>query len=351
MQIPTWEQFSAVFAAPGDEQARAVREAFIQQHEELYGYEASSTEDYATVLISVYGYFLDFKEGTFSVVEWLDDKLGDAFTIDFDDEGETVKVCFGGKEIVLPHHPMGTDEFEQDLAQLERLMEERYCFIYQCIGEGASDTMELLLVPTDHWRRAETIYGQTCVAAHFRRCVSEEPFAPQVKAPSSSTGVGPAASRHTSEGSEWNTFYRLRANMFLWLILPVIVIFALSVLWGVLKGNTLQSPQPKGCENVDNVFRNLPAEQAAPWCSSRRSLPAAAPSHHPARGTTTKRSAPFHPVSKMGVCIEPYAVSSRGSCRLIRSQQTAVITSFRLVGETASTAEPPSGARGCSSAR
>lgn len=48
--------------------------------------------------------------------------------------------------------------------------------------------------------------------------------------------------------------------------------------------------------------------------------------------------------------IKPYAVSSRSSCRLIRSQQIAVITSFRLAAETASTADPPSDARGCSNA-
>ncbi|CAD5110402.1 hypothetical protein [Zestomonas carbonaria] len=265
MQIPTWEQFSAVFAAPGDEQARAVREAFIQQHNEREGDEAtSSVEDYVNALITLYGYFLDHKEGTFSVVEWLDDKLGDAFTIDFDDDGEAVEVRFGGRKIVLSHHSMGTDELEQDVAQLERLMEERYYIIYQCIGEGFSDTLELLLVPSDHWRRAEMIYGQAWVAAHFMRCVGEEPFAPQSDAPPASTGQAPVANRRSSEESEWDTFYHFKAKIFLWFVLPVLVAFALYVAWGVLKSDTLPPPQPEGCENVDRTFRNLPAEQAEP---------------------------------------------------------------------------------------
>lgn len=262
MQIPTWEQFSAIFAAPGDEHAQAVREALIQQHDA--GYDASSTEDYVTVLTTVYGYFLDFKEGTFSVVEWLDEKLGDAFIVDFNDESETVKVRFFGKQIVLPHHSIGTDEFEHDLGQLERLMEGRYYFIYQCIGEGASDTTKLLLVPADHWHRAETTYGQARVAAHFRRCISDVPLASHSNALTSAMGAGPAASRRSTDESESETFYRFKAEMFLWFVLPMLVVSALYMIWGGQKGDTLFPPQPKGCENVDRTFRNLGAEQAEP---------------------------------------------------------------------------------------
>lgn len=275
MQIPTWEQFFAVFAAPDDEQAHAVRAAFIQQYNEREGDQAtSSVDDYVNALITSYGYFLDFKESTFGVVEWLEEKLGSAFTADFDDGGDTVKVRFAGKEIVQSYHHVGDDEFEQDLAQLERLFGNQYVFVYRYLGEGCfSDTLELLLVYTSDWRRAETVYGQLRVAAYFRRCVSNAPSPVTNDAPSVSVGTpssasqgqASAASRFANEEeSEWGTFYRFRAKMFLWFILPVLVLFALSVGWGVLKGNTLQPLQSKGCENVDKTFRNLPAEQADP---------------------------------------------------------------------------------------
>lgn len=275
MQIPTWEQFSAVFAAPGDEQAHAVREAFIQQFNERAGDQAaSSVDDYVNALITSYGYFLDFKESTFGIVEWLEEKLGSAFTADFDDDGDTVKVRFASEEIVQSYHHMGDDGFEQDLAPLEHLLGDQYFFVYRYLGDGCfSDTLELLLVSAGDWRRAETVYGQSRVAAYFKRCVSDAPPPVANDAPSVTAGTPSSASlgqtsasnrAPNEEESEWGTFYRLRAKMFLWVILPVLVAFALSVGWGLLKGNTLQPLQPKGCKNVDNVFRNLPAEQAEP---------------------------------------------------------------------------------------
>lgn len=233
MQIPTWEQFSAVFADSGDEQTHAVREVLIQQYGECDEDSAtSSLDNYMDALIAVYGYFLDYKEGTFSVIEWLEEKLGNAFTAEFDDDYDTVKTRFGDKEMVLTHHGMDADEFEQDLAQLERLMEGRYYFIYQCISGGVGDTMELLLVPSEYWCKAQKIYGQDCVEAHFKRYVSEAPHARQGVAqgtaigddPLVGTGQIPDASQRSNKESGRGAFY---LRLFLLVGLPVIVVLYL----------------------------------------------------------------------------------------------------------------------------
>ncbi|MCW2485459.1 hypothetical protein J5069_06055 [Candidatus Symbiopectobacterium sp. NZEC127] len=238
MQIPTWEQLSAVFAASGDEQAQAVREALLQQYSEFDDYPAtSSVDNYVDALITIYGYFLDYKEGTFSIVEWLEDKLGDTFTAEFDYDDDTVKVHFGDRVIVLSHHSMGMDGFAQDLAKLEQLMKGRYLFLYRRPGEGGvNDTVELLLVPTKHWQRAAQRYGQAQVSAYFRRCVNKE--------------------------SIWDELYRCKTRIFLWLVLPVIVVFSLYVAWGTLKSDT-PPPQPKGCENVDRAYNDQSEQVAA----------------------------------------------------------------------------------------
>lgn len=239
MQIPTWEQFSSVFTASSDKQAQAVREALLQQYSEFDDDPAaSSVDNYVNALIAIYGYFLDYKEGTFSIVEWLEEKLGDTFTADFDDDDDTVKVRFGDRVIVLSHHSMGTGGFEQDLAKLERLMKGRYLFLYRRPEEGVvNDTEELLLVPTEHWQRAVQRYGQAQVSAYFRRSANKK--------------------------SKWDVRYHFKTRIFLWLVLPVIVVFSLYVAWGTLKGDTPPPPQPKGCENVDRAFSDQSAQVAA----------------------------------------------------------------------------------------
>ncbi|KHN53940.1 hypothetical protein [Pectobacterium fontis] len=238
MQIPTWEQFSAVFAASGDEQAQAVRKALLQQYSEFDDDSAaSSVNNYVDALITIYGYFLDYKEGTFSIVEWLEEKLGDTFTAEFDYDNDTVKVYFADRVTVLSHHSMGTGEFEQDLAKLERLMKDRYHFLYRRPGEGVvNDTEEWLLVPAEDWQRAVQRYGQAQVSAHFRRCANRE--------------------------SIWDELYRCKTRIFLWLVLPVIVVFSLYVVWGTLKSDT-PPPQPKGCENVDRAYSDQSEQVAA----------------------------------------------------------------------------------------
>ncbi|WP_405081107.1 hypothetical protein ACI51X_19675 [Pectobacterium versatile] len=130
MQIPTWEQFSSVFAASSDKLVQAEREALLQQYSEFDDDQAtSSVDNYLNALIAIYGYFLDYKEGTFSIVEWLEEKLGDTFTAEFDYDDDTVKVHFGDRVIVLSHHSMGMDGLEQDLAKLEQLMKGRYVVV------------------------------------------------------------------------------------------------------------------------------------------------------------------------------------------------------------------------------
>ncbi|KHS83604.1 hypothetical protein RC84_11110 [Pectobacterium carotovorum subsp. carotovorum] len=239
MQNPTWEQFSAVFAASSDKQVQAVREALLQQYSEFDDdLAASSVDDYVNALIAIYGYFLDYKEGTFSIVEWLEEKLGDTFTAEFDYDDDTVKVRFGDRMIVLSHHSMETGEFEQDLAKLERLMKSRYLFLYRHPEEGGvNDTIELLLVSTEHWQRAVQRYGQAQVSAYFRRCANKE--------------------------SKRDVRYHFKTRIFLWLVLPVIVVFSLYVAWGTLKGDTPPPPQPKGCENVDRAYSDQSEQVAA----------------------------------------------------------------------------------------
>ncbi|AYH35013.1 hypothetical protein C5E17_02545 [Pectobacterium parmentieri] len=239
MLTPTWEQFSAVFAASGDKQAQAVRKALLQQYGECDNDPAASSADnYVDAIIANDGYLLDYKEGTFSIIEWLEEKLGDTFTADFDDDYETVKVRFGDRVLVLSHHSMGTDGFEQDLAKLERLMKDRYLFLYRRPEAGVvNDTEEWLLVPTEHWLRAIQRYGQAQVSTYFRHGANKE--------------------------SQWDARYHFKTRIFLWLLLPVIVVFSLYVVWGTLKGDTPPPPQPKGCENVDRAYSDQSEQVAA----------------------------------------------------------------------------------------
>jgi len=172
MNIVPWEQFSAVFAAPDDVHALAVRQALIEQHHYLAWAEASSADDYALALVAVYGCPLDGGPGTMDFISWLEGALGDAFTTEPADDDETVELYFADKAIVRSYHYTGNEDFDVVVAQIEQLLGQQY-FIVFCSSSGISDTLELLLVPAEYWRRAEALYGKAGVAAQFRRYVSD----------------------------------------------------------------------------------------------------------------------------------------------------------------------------------
>lgn len=264
MHTLTWAQFSALFATPGNESAQAVREAFIQQHNE---HEAdsmtASAEAYAVAVVVRHGYLLDFKEGTFSVIDWLQERLGNAFTTDFDYDNETAKVRFGDSEVLLSHHQMWTDEFEHDLVQLEQLMGERYYFINLCMGDGCSDTLEMLLAPADYWRRAEKVHGQARVAACFMRCVGDASSAALSTRPSVGIGEAPIANRFShDQADEWNRRDRrdrLIDGILRWLVVSVLTVAMLYVFW-LFKSSRLPPSPPEDCEIMVEAFQ-LPPEQ------------------------------------------------------------------------------------------
>ncbi len=75
MQLPEQDEFSDFFAANDDEQASLRRKFFLEKHKEPCLSE-SALEDYQALFMSIYGINIDWKEGTFSLLEALSDNQG-----------------------------------------------------------------------------------------------------------------------------------------------------------------------------------------------------------------------------------------------------------------------------------
>ncbi|MCD3184636.1 hypothetical protein GFK17_22440, partial [Salmonella enterica subsp. enterica serovar Enteritidis] len=111
MQLPEQDEFSDFFAANDDEQASLRRKFFLEKHKEPCLSE-SALEDYQALFMSIYGINIDWKEGTFSLLEALSDNQGGkpvTVKFDYDSEIETATINLVDTQYVFHHYPMGSD--------------------------------------------------------------------------------------------------------------------------------------------------------------------------------------------------------------------------------------------------
>lgn len=234
MQQPTRDEFSAFFAAPGNKRANARRKQFLLQQDEWPRSDepTSEYENYQNTFMQVYGIHIDWKEGVFSLLEAISLTLGNAlFPVEFDDDSETesATVTLAGQQHRFHHHEMGTDGFDNEWERVEHLLSQNGYGLRLQIGNGISDTMSFLLLPSDEWGQVEQEYGAKSVSAHFVVYGSTY-YVPELDAEMIAGHQGTTKAEHLGLFDRWHM------RLFSWLVLPVLVVFALWVLWGVLNG-------------------------------------------------------------------------------------------------------------------
>lgn len=231
MQQPTRDDVFAFFADPGNKQADAHRKQFLQQQDDWQDeVPAAEREDYQDTFMRVYGIHVDWKEGIFSLLEAISTQLGDAvFTVVFDDDSDIATVNLAGNQHRFHHHQMGTDGFDNEWERLEHLLSQHDYGLRLQIGNGISDTMSFLLLPSDVWVQMEQEHGAESVSAHFVVYGSTY-YVPELDAEMI------AGHQKTAKAEERDLFDVWHTRIFIWLVLPVLAAFALWVLWGVLSG-------------------------------------------------------------------------------------------------------------------
>ncbi|ASN83963.1 hypothetical protein D5073_17590 [Pectobacterium versatile] len=266
MQLPNWDEFSDFFAAQDDEPACARRRAFLEQHGEYWQVE-SELNDYQSTFMSVYGIHIDWKEGIFSLLEELSQILGERvfsaeldYDSDSDSDIETATIDFSGGQHVFRHYSIGSAGYSTEFARIEHLLLLGGYALRVHRESMLSDTLSFLLMPLSKWQRAEQQYGAESTSTYFTSYESLSLALDDEEPTTSDTRVNHQTSPYLPEPDLLNV-WMVRA--FLWCALPVLTMFIIYVLWGVLtRTEPLPTPQPEGCGNVEKMHSNLRPEVA-----------------------------------------------------------------------------------------
>lgn len=255
MSTPSWEQLCALFENPRSARVRTVQAALLAKHPaELSGY--GIDDDYLSVFQAVFQLLVEGREGIFSLLESLVERLGpDILKVEFDDDYETAVVRFEGREVVFHCPGLHHETFSTDMQTLQNLMEGRY--VFRVFHEGCiGDTWQLLLVPASLWLRAQQRYGgdrlSSCLIAFGSEVALDEPFGPERRW---------RAPRRRLDVS------RLRIPLALTFFIAVVAV----LVNGYIDLSETKAPSVPACERMGKAFGQLPAQQAQAMAENMRS--------------------------------------------------------------------------------
>ncbi|MGC7990735.1 hypothetical protein ACP3WT_23935 [Salmonella enterica] len=141
----------------------------MEKHKEPWLSE-SALEDYQALFMSIYGINIDWKEGTFSLLEALSDNQGEkpvTVKFDYDSEIETATINLVDTQYVFHHYPMGSDGFDTELVRIEHILANSGYTLRVYQNSTFSDTLSFLLIPSDEWKRVEQHYSPEHISAYF----------------------------------------------------------------------------------------------------------------------------------------------------------------------------------------
>ncbi|ECI5350801.1 hypothetical protein DVF26_02565 [Salmonella enterica subsp. enterica] len=260
MQLPEQDEFFDFFAANDDEQASLRRKFFLEKHKEPWLSE-SALEDYQALFMSIYGINIDWKEGTFSLLEAFSDNQGEkpvTVKFDYDSEIETATINLVDTQYVFHHYPMGSDGFDTELVRIEHILANSGYTLRVYQNSTFSDTLSFLLIPSDEWKRVEQHYSPEHISAYF------VPYGKQLVIPEVAAPVVNYVPSVKQEASNVPALFNARGIRVYFLSIMLIA-FAIYILWNILtKIEPLSSGQPAGCENVQNLYSKLRPEVAEP---------------------------------------------------------------------------------------
>ncbi|EBS0946653.1 hypothetical protein A3V04_01085 [Salmonella enterica subsp. enterica serovar Enteritidis] len=260
MQLPEQDEFSDFFAANDDEQASLRRKFFLEKHKEPCLSE-SALEDYQALFMSIYGINIDWKEGTFSLLEALSDNQGGkpvTVKFDYDSEIETATINLVDTQYVFHHYPMGSDGFDTELVRIEHILANSGYSLRVYQNSTFSDTLSFLLIPSDEWKRVEQHYSPEHISEYF------VPYGKQLVIPEVTAPVVNYVPSVKQEASNVPALFNARGIRICFLSIMLIA-FAIYILWNILtKIEPLSSGQPAGCENLQNLYSKLRPEVAEP---------------------------------------------------------------------------------------
>lgn len=246
MSTPSWEQLCALFENPRSARVRTVQAALLAKHPaELSGYGVD--DDYLSVFQAVFQLPVEGREGIFSLLESLVERLGsEILEVEFDDDYETAVVRFEGREVVFHCPGLHHETFSTDMQTLQSLMEGRYVFRVFHEG-GIGDTWQLLMVPASLWLRAEQQYGparlSSCLIASDSTIALDEPFDPE--------------RRWRAPGRRFD-LSRLRIPLALMFFIAVVAV----LLNGYISLSRAKAPSVAACASMGKAFGQLPVQQA-----------------------------------------------------------------------------------------
>lgn len=260
MQLPKQDEFSDFFAACDDEQASLRRKFFLEKHKERWLSE-SALGDYQVLFMSIYGINIDWKEGTFSLLEALSDNQGEkpiTVKFDYDSDIEIATISLVDGQYVFHHYPMGSDGFDTELVRIEDILAKSGYTLRVYQDCTFSDTLSFLLMPSDEWIRVEQHYSPEHIAAYF------VPYGEQLVIPEVAVPVVNYVPSIKQDASNIPVFLNVR-GIRIYLLSVILIVFLMYILSIILtKAEPSPASQPAGCENVQNLYSKLRPEVAQP---------------------------------------------------------------------------------------
>ncbi|MBV6286679.1 hypothetical protein [Pseudomonas aegrilactucae] len=254
MSSPSWEQLCALFEHPRSARVRTAHAELLASYpSELSGYGVD--DDYLSVFQAVFQLLVEGREGIFSLLESLVERLGpDILQVEFDDDYETAIVRFDGREVVFHCPGLHYETFSTDMQTLQDLMAGRYVFRVFYDG-GVGDAWPLLMVPASLWLKAEQRYGDarlsSCLIAFGSEVALDQPFDPERRW---------RAPRRRFDLS------RLRIPLALTFFIAVVAV----LVNGYIDLSVAKAPSVPACERMGNAFAQLPAAQAQAMAEDMR---------------------------------------------------------------------------------
>ncbi|EJH7013994.1 hypothetical protein NFT50_003199 [Salmonella enterica] len=259
MKLPKQDAFSDFFAADDDEQASLRRKVFLEKYYKEPWLPESVLGDYQALFMGIYGINIDWKEGTFSLLEALSDNQGEkviTVKFDYDSDIETATISSVDAQYVFHHYPMGSDDFDAELVRIEHILTNSGYTLR--VYQDTSDTLSFLLMPSDEWKRVEQHYSPEHISAYF------VPYGKQLVIPESAVPVVNYVPSVKQSVSNTPAFLNVR-GIRIYLFGVIIVAFAIYISWIILtKTEPSPASQPAGCENVQNLYSKLRPEVAEP---------------------------------------------------------------------------------------
>ena len=165
MNMPSWEEFSALFENPNSHKVRIAQASLMAHHSaELSSY---AQEDYLSLFRSAFKIMHEGAEGIFSLLENLAEHLDPkVFEVEFDDDYEWASVRFEGSRCQFHCPGIHNESFDADLAKLQNLMKDRYVLRLFFEG-GIDDELAFLIVPASLWAKAQKHYGSARISANL----------------------------------------------------------------------------------------------------------------------------------------------------------------------------------------